>query len=178
MLSKAQLKVRNREIVKQLRETSDDGRFRHTYQTIGDLWGITRERVRQVGKMAGNANRNDALKERNQITRDSAPKCAIEHCSNKVKVLETATVTYSTTGRCADHGRDVVLITCAECGKQTERESYQVRSDHKKNKLRTKPQTQWFCDNHCQGKFIGREYGFIAHPENAMYAKELADALE
>ena len=171
MLSKAQLTERNRQIVELLRETKPNGEYRNTYQEIGDAYGLTRERVRQIGKRSGNADRHIAYLERQQVIRDNAPECATEHCSNKVRIIETPSLRYSTTGRCVDHRRDMVLITCAYCGKESERERYQVHTDHRidANPFRSKPQTKWFCNNKCQGQFIAREYGFIAHPENRKY---------
>lgn len=167
ILSKAQMKIRNREIVELLRERNPDGTFSFTYQDIAATYRITRERVRQIGRMGGSANRAAVLKQLNQEIKDSAPECAIEHCSERVKVLGSSRFYYAANGRCKNHGRDVVLITCAQCGKKSERERYHVHVSHRSNRLRSKPQERWFCDNKCQGKFIGREYGFIAHPENS-----------
>jgi hypothetical protein len=173
MLSKAQLTERNRQIVDLLRETTRTGKFYSTLQEIGDTYSITRERVRQIGAIAGVPSRTKVNARERQAIRDNAPECTVEHCSNKVKVIEFPSLRYSAYGRCADHGRDVVLITCAECGKESERERYNAYTDHriKTNSFRTKPQENWFCNNICQGKFIGREYGFIAHPENSARSK-------
>jgi hypothetical protein len=119
--------------------------------------------------MAGLPNRQAVYDQKQQAVRDAVPECAVEHCSNDVKIIEKPKLRYALNGRCADHGRDMVLITCAWCGKESERERYHAHTDHriKSNPFRTKPQKNWFCDNKCQGQFIGREYGFVAHPENS-----------
>jgi hypothetical protein len=52
MRSKSQLKKRNREIIELLRDTEPDGSFCFTLQSIASAYGLTRERVRQIGMMA------------------------------------------------------------------------------------------------------------------------------
>jgi hypothetical protein len=173
MLSKAKLKERNRQIVDLLRETKPDGSYYSTLEEIGAAYNLTRERVRQIGVMAGVPDRNKTRRDRQQAIRDNVPECAVEHCSNDVKIIEKPQLRYSATGRCEDHGRDMVMITCAECGKESERERYHVYTDHriKTNRFRNAPQKNWFCDNTCQGKFMGREYGFVKYPEHAGRSK-------
>lgn len=170
MLSKAQLKERNRKIVDMLRRTKPNGKFYSTLEEVGDRFSMTRERVRQIGGKAGLPSRTQVWHQTQQSIRDNAPDCLIAHCGNTVKIITTQgskRVGYSATGRCADHGRDVVLITCTFCGKVTERESYTVKAGNRPNKVRRKPQEQWFCDKTCQGKYIGENHGFVAHPENS-----------
>ena len=170
-LTRAELKLRNKIIAEQLLRKEPDGSWTFTYQQIGDSHGLTRERIRQIGVKGGIADRHSQRRKENAQLRKAvnknAPTCSVEHCNNKVKIVERPKLKYATSGRCTDHGRDMVLITCAWCGKKQERERYHVFRDHHKNALRKVPQTRWFCNNFCQGKFIGQEYGFAAHPENA-----------
>ena len=170
MLNKAQTKERNRKIVDMLRRTKPEGGFYWTLEDVGDRFGITRERVRQIGSKAGLPSRTQVWRQEQQRIRNNAPDCLILHCNNPVKIVTvhgSSRIGYSATGRCVDHGRDVVLITCAFCGKVTERESYVVKQGDRPNKVRRKPQEQWFCNKICQGKYIGEHHGFTAHPENS-----------
>ena len=170
MLNKAQLKERNRNIVDMLRKTKPEGGFYNTLQDVADKYNLTRERVRQIGNKAGLKTRTQVWRQEQQMMIDNAPNCLISYCNNTVRIIKpegTGRISYSATGRCVDHGRDVVRITCAFCGEVTERERYVVNAGGRPNKVRTKPQEQWFCDKTCQGKYIGENHGFVAHPENS-----------
>ena len=171
-LTKVQLQKRDKDIVKMLVLTTNEGHFKFTFEEIATVHTITRERVRQIGNTAGLPTRTKALDDRRKVFHNNAPECSIEHCKNRVKVSSKSSWSYL--ARCADHGRDVVLITCSYCGKESERERYAAYTDHriKTNRLRTKPQRHWFCDKTCMGRFIGNEYGFVAHPENMYYEKK------
>ena len=166
-ITKAAARQRNEAIRKMLAQRNEHAAYVYTYQEIGDIYSITRERVRQIGKQVGLSGRWAVRAEMVQRMWDDAPVCAVEHCENTLEVLMQPKPHYSSTKRCAIHGRDMVLITCSWCGKESERERYQAYSDHRSNAVRRgKKQKNWFCDKTCQGKYIGENFGFVAHPEN------------
>jgi len=170
-LTKAALNARDLNIGEMLNRRKPSGEYAYTLELIGDSYSITRERVRQIGKKLGITARQADFNIRKKKLRDDAPQCSVGHCNGKVKILNSNGGIGRYAKRCKAHGRDVVLITCAECGKESERERYQVHTGHRPNPVRTKPQEHWFCNKLCQGRFIGREYGFTAHPENSYQAK-------
>ncbi len=52
----------------------------------------------------------------------------------------------------------LITAVCKECGKE-----FQRRKIYKMKNI--------FCSKICQGKFIGRNYGFAKYPEHAKYMK-------
>ena len=110
-----------------------------TLQAVGDKYGITKERVRQVLKGAG------------QPTRRYYP-------SKEVLCLNCGQAT-KRERYCSDkcwHEYTHPLMECSYCGTLFRRNAKQIISQlsygHKKTHL--------FCSKRCQGKWLAQHYGF------------------
>ena len=130
-----------------------------TLQEIGDKFGLTRERVRRIL-----AKRN-VTKPSRRIPIKQRP-CKFIGCQN-----------YHTAKRhryCDEHaydshnGRKTLshqfrTLTCSYCGKQYQRsELYMKAAEHPRALNHFSPLRWTFCSRACQGKLIGRDFGFAA----------------
>ena len=144
-----------------------------TLQAIGDRVGVTRERIRQILKEHYGTTKIPGFVFREQLAnligctgtylvflekrgvlnpihsggqylydRDESEKAALAIAQMRQK------------------GHWVELV-CDGCGITFERGQNQVTSKTKRG------QKLWFCSRRCLGKYVGRHYGFAAHPKNA-----------
>ena len=129
-----------------------------TLETIGHKAGISRERVRQILKLAALPTRHIQVKklfqclnceqsfplgrfrkERKYDKYDHQLFCSIS-CSKKYHTL---------------------TLTCETCGVIFQRGEPSVM-----NNVRGGYGNHFFCSKSCQGKWAAKNFGFVAHPEN------------
>lgn len=67
------------------------------------------------------------------------------------------------------HEAHTVPLECSECGTIFYRRQSQVLY-HLNHPLSSngKPQERFFCNKKCFGRWAGKNYGFVAHPENVL----------
>ena len=127
-----------------------------TWQRIATEVGVTRERVRQVMAKAGIPNPSLALSLLNE------PKC--QKCGLGVLRRHTKLCP-----ECRYEDVEVYDLVCSECGKTFERKAWlQDRQD----RINPHHGTIVFCGRPCQGKYLAKHSGFIAHPENMRYQRK------
>lgn len=115
-----------------------------TLQQIGDKYGISRERVRQI--LYRNKVRTSRLSTRKTYT--------CNHCGNQFK---SSNPRMFCSIKCYSNSRRVWLI-CSECGGLIHRmQSLMYRYDNPKVH---RDKNTVFCNRVCQGKYLGKHYGF------------------
>lgn len=129
---------------------------RRTLQEIGDKYGISRERVRQIASWAGAPPRGP------KPMTAPPPECAREGCSKPTPQIRRNRVYRK---YCSDEHRTPppVIKQCAACGKDVAVPLRVVKSraaNWDKHPLRRRPQTDWFCNKSCAGAWLGRTHGF------------------
>jgi len=74
---------------------------------------------------------------------------------------------------CSDECKDIyhnktckTELVCANCGKAFVRGNGAVKSRLIPSQQKQKRTNDYFCSRQCQGKYIGRTFGFVSHPEN------------
>lgn len=102
---------------------------------LGEKFGVTRERIRQIKTRAGIKNNS----------RDFKGKHCLQ-CGRKLPQINKG----GFCNKCRRAGGIIPLI-CDECGKLFYR-----RKGHILNYYRE----HYFCSNKCKGKFVGTHYGF------------------
>lgn len=143
-----------------------------TLQAIGNRIGVTRERVRQILEEHYGTTKISGLIPRSQLGKLLGSSGTQLARLERQGVLDPIHI-----GRRYLYDRDEVeqaalliiqirqatwiRFICPECGKVFERERSCVTY-----RTTRKGQEHWFCSRQCLGKFVGRNYGFTAHPEN------------
>lgn len=123
-----------------------------TLEKIGRRFGVTKERARQVLQACG-VNTDGRVRTHEQKI------CKI--CGRRYSVLKSD-LTFRSRGICSQkcwRPRVFVGVTCSECG-------HKMRIPKRRFKVNTSG--LFFCNRICQGRYAGRHYGFIEHPENRM----------
>jgi len=145
----------------------------HTLQAIATRVGVSRERIRQLLlKRCRVRGRPPKFKTRHAVARllgcsegrlerlERGGRLAPIHYQNEglflypPEMVERAAVVLAK----RRDGRPVVLQVCRTCGRQFRRKVYDIRPTSPAN----------FCSRYCAGVWLGRQYGFHAHPENAV----------
>jgi len=115
-----------------------------TYQQIGDKYGITRERVRQI--LSGyDFETGKVVSARIKRT---CPLCGGTKASTSKKC-----------SKCRAPKK--VPLACDYCREIFYRDEWMVIYRFNKKGVRFQ-----FCNKTCQGYYVAEHYGFIAHPEN------------
>jgi len=109
-----------------------------TLQRIGDRFGITRERVRQI------------LKEAGKSTVSWRPTYICQNCGKEMLGNNRQVKTFCSKKCWIDYHQ--VPIECEMCGEIFYVRQSIVLSKHKSHNPR-------FCSNTCQGKWLGENYG-------------------
>ena len=128
----------------------------HPLWTMADIAyevGVSRERVRQIFKKNGLTSiftRTHPL-HRQAYPRNTCPTCGGPKSYN-AKLCPTCSGVWQ------------VELTCSECGKTFWRDELLQKKRDKRNPNHGQVA---YCGNVCQGKAVGRRFGFTAHPENA-----------
>jgi len=138
----------------------------YTLQAIGDKFGVTRERIRQI------LNEHYGNTRRGLITRESLAKFLKCSATTLGKMEKQGILKPTHRGRLHLYNRDeaekATLRTvhhlimpyiekiCEECGRKFYVKPYNIREVSPRR----------FCSKFCQGKWVGNHYGFTAHPEN------------
>jgi DNA-directed RNA polymerase subunit RPC12/RpoP len=140
-----------------------------TLQQVGDVAGVTRERVRQIVKEDGIV-----------IDRAARPK-ACKYCGDKhfVAEMNKAQVCQPCQGRIAkwkEYTRDKE-VPCTWCGSLFYKSASQYRRSMgitARSVTSGAPsyKGRFFCDRVCFGKWFGFTSGFTAHPENIIKGQE------
>lgn len=118
-----------------------------TLQEIGDRFGITRERVRQI------------LKEAGEQTRAYVQTYLCYHCGKNLGRRKKVFC-----NKQCQHDYYHMRVPCEICGQLSE---YSIavlawRVKHMKHK-----QKLFFCSRVCHGKWLAANYGFTVYPEHA-----------
>ncbi len=121
---------------------------------IGQWFGVSRERIRQrLGKVGLRKPRSDLA--------PLCPKCA----RSMYKAFQDGQAC-----RYCDKRKSApfLWIKCSECDGKT-----LVRASALRGRLSSSirrgngpRKTPFFCSKHCYGRWVGRNHGFAAHPEN------------
>jgi len=113
-----------------------------TLEQIGRKYSVSSERIRQV------------LKKNNTPTK--AAKSTEYKCNNCGKIFKgtIGTPRLFCSRKCWSEYHHVTLI-CQYCGQPFKR---RISRSLKGQFI--------FCSRECMGKYVGRNYGFVAHPEN------------
>jgi hypothetical protein len=117
---------------------------------IAVKYGVSREYVRQVLSHAG-------LSTKRLVQKHACINCGEIKCKRIGQ-------NFCSNG-CLQEFHKVTLI-CDYCGKSFQRllsEAYWTLRAVGKGKKKL-----WFCNKKCNGSYVARHYGFIAHPENTM----------
>lgn len=137
---------------------------------VGKVFGVTRERVRQIAKANGFASYRDQERE-TRVIPGRAGRTLCRDCGKPYGGKRFAENHVSRT-RCPDCRW--VMIDCAQCGKPKKVATYDYISHLSPATAQSraeKGQPQYtgrvFCDHECQGRWMGINVGFRAHPENA-----------
>ena len=121
-----------------------------TLQEIGDKYGVTKERIRQILKEKGEATRHWTARSAAR-TGNVCPSCGGWKEDISVRCLNC----YRLKQR-AERGSTLVPVSCDWCGKITWRyPAWVIRSA---NSPRHKGHQ--FCNRRCQGSWVGTNYGF------------------
>jgi len=161
-------KSRNEEMIK-LRNKG------HTMQSIGDKFGITRERVRQILMKRNGTTEMDGLITRYKLSKIiGCADATIQHYEQLGEIKPKRVGNFflykkSDIEKIASIVRrsilpDVMLV-CKECGEIFSRRPYTIRPRSPGN----------YCSKRCSGKVVGRKYGFKAHKENIGRKKKKYD---
>lgn len=143
-----------------------------TLQAIGNRVGVTRERVRQILKKHYGTTKIPGLIYRDRLSKLLG--CSADWLAGLEKQGGLNPIHI---GKHYLYDRDEaekamlavqkerqkeywITLVCPECGKVFERERRYIIYRTRKG------QKHWFCSRQCLGKFVGRNYGFTAHPEN------------
>jgi hypothetical protein len=150
-------------------------KYKHTLQTVGDTFGISRERVRQITSKAG-FSRKPAAQRRLQ----DAPECKSVGCTEKMNWKRGE----GYVKQCHKHryAKETVSLVCSwsGCGIQFTRPVYSHRPNYNRGKkgigktgvryfVPETEQKEFFCTKSHQGKWLAETHGFPAHPENRAY---------
>ena len=151
-------------------------RYKNTLQSVGDVFGITRERVRQITGKAGFFRKT--IRQRRL---EAAPECKSAGCKERMGWLQQES---SYAEWCHEHrfARKTVSLTCSwsGCGIEFIRPVYSHRPNYNRGKTGTgisgrrysvpvTEQKEFFCTKSHQGKWLAETHGFPAHPENRAY---------
>ena len=118
-----------------------------SYREIGECFGISRERVRQILKVFAKKNKRIAQELRTVRCRRIIKKC--KFCGKEFSViLSNSNAKYCSKKCFVDCKRVTATKECEVCGKE-----FTVKSNRRKESGR-------FCSKRCQGKWLGKNYGF------------------
>lgn len=125
-----------------------DSNPNRTLQSLGDALGLTRERVRQL------INQHN-LRRVSPRAISQTIKC--QDCPKTIKAydLPKSRKDLPYVCRSCHKARNQITVVCENCNKHFKRARYYQRS-----------KLAW-CSRRCQGKYIGRTYGFGAFPEHS-----------
>lgn len=154
----------NKPIYDRLEELSKDGFLvRGVAKIVGDEFGISRERVRQLANKMGFKTAN------NENNPNLFNKCKI--CGNLFKKSMNSAMYCSVKCRKINNESYWTTVKCKECNKD-------IRILKSRINLGIQPT---FCGKRCQGKNLAKTSGFSIHPENAGASRfkiEKSDLLE
>lgn len=116
-----------------------------TLERIGQHYGISRERIRQVLAKAGVLERP-----RLHVFRQCV------NCKNEVSTFSSKHCS-----ACLTRIHAPILVYCQSCGAEILRSKGAYNAGQKQsNPLRHgKPQSRWFCNKICQGRWFGKNHG-------------------
>jgi transcriptional regulator with XRE-family HTH domain len=145
---------------------ADMRRKGYTLQKIGDLIGVSRERVRQIIKKRYGAIEPEVWSE-NEVERQIG-------CSHRTLegFRRKGLLNPKRYGRCwlydaaevvrakllwetAREKRKRVVLKCAQCGGE-----FQLRPSDYRSRLRRRKVQSFFCSRHCYGVYLARHHGF------------------
>ncbi len=132
-----------------------------TLQQIGNKFGVTRERVRQILK-------RDGLE-----TRHFRQHYLCNHC-RKVIIGNRGLKPKFCSRVCRSKYYDVELI-CDGCGKSFIRKIHNIRIALRRP-MGGKEEKLWFCGYGCHGLWLAENYGFNKFPEHAKYSRSRKEA--
>ena len=118
-----------------------------TRREIGERFGVTRERTRQVLVAAG------------KPTKGYHPRPLCLQCEKEVR----GKVSMFCSRECF-HNYTYTLIPCSRCGEpsgEVNIKGLNWQIDHGNHTANL-----FFCSKECQGKWLGETHGFIKYPEN------------
>lgn len=139
---------------------------------VGSIFGVTRERVRQIA----NANGFTGYNAQDPETRVNPGMMGRALCKSCGKPTNEKRFPENHTSRKLCRDCQWIEIACSQCGKmkRVRTSDYLTRRSEKYSAARVangKPPytgTGVFCDRKCLGRWIGLHHGFAAHPENAV----------
>jgi hypothetical protein len=120
-----------------------------TLQQIGNIFGLSRERVRQRLKRAGVETKHFRFVQKykcNECGKESHLKL---FCSNECRSKYAS-----------------IQLECSQCHKIFTRKIYRAFRT-----LVVRGSQLTFCDKHCQGVYLAEHFGFKVHPENIICNK-------
>ena len=130
-----------------------------TLQEIGDKFGISREWVRQI-LVKHNVTKPDA----GPVAKTRPCKfigCQNRHTTKGARYCDEHA--YTSYGGQHSLSAQFRILTCSYCGKQYQRSEYYLKFAMYPHRLRNGPTQRWtFCSKTCQGKLLGRDFGFAA----------------
>ena len=115
-----------------------------TLQEIADPFAISKERARQILAGAGVATKAERVIRLCGICEKPLKSSQPKHCS-----------------RFCRHKASIAEVVCSACDKVFELPKGQFTA-RKKRHLHN----YFFCSKVCYGRFFGKNYGFLSHPEN------------
>jgi endogenous inhibitor of DNA gyrase (YacG/DUF329 family) len=122
-----------------------------TLQTIGNQVGVSRERVRHL------------LNDAHLPTTHFKQKYLCVVCGSEIEERDRRQRHSPFCSNECSHKYHNVTLSCDFCGKSFERNVSDTLMYHCRP---NKKQVGIFCSRKCFGKWAGKTYGFVAHPEN------------
>jgi hypothetical protein len=120
-----------------------------TLLQIGNKYGVSKQWVSKI------------LETADLPTKHWKPSYICNNCSKEFFPAQGRSKSFCST-ECRITYATATLV-CEECGKLFQRKYSRI-----KDKLTREKQQHFYCSRVCRGKATGREYGFLAHPENTI----------
>lgn len=149
----------------------------YTLQQIGEVTGVTRERIRQVLEQKFGRIEPVRCFEAEAARRIGCSACMLAtlrkkgvvcpkrlgyhwlYDANEMDKAKLAVEAYR-------QRRKLVVLKCAQCGKEFELSGHEYNA-----RLRRRKIPLFFCSRQCYGRYIALHYGFGVFPEHAMGPK-------